>query len=218
MNKIYLVSACLLLVLHAKAQERKWQYRIMFDATVSGLVNVNKEPLDYIERKDYGVLIPHVQAGRKLNEKWTITAGLGFMRHRSSFRFAYEIIPRGIWYDYLTVPVGTQYKLLSWGDNKSWNLEGSIWNKFLVNYASSLPGMLKGGDPINIPDNPSRYVLNARLGTSIAWSLKNKHIISVAGFISGDMTPYLSRLNNSFMLTLRPSRYLFGGLGLSYGF
>ncbi len=220
MNRIYLTIACLLLVWSAGAQEKKWQYRISIDATVSSLVNVDKVPLGYIERKDYGALIPHVQAGRKLNEKWTIAAGLGFMRHRSTFRFDYpEIASLGIWYNYLAIPVGAQYKLLNWGKNKSWKLEGSIWNKFLINYESNLPGMLiSGGDLLYIPDNPSRYVLNARLGTSVEWCLKNKHVISVSGFITRDVTPYLSNRNNAFMLTLRPSRYLFGGLGLQYSF
>lgn len=105
-----MVECCFVFIvlnLSAHAQERKWQYRIGLDAFVSSLVNVDKVPLGYVERKDYGALMPHVQAGRKLNENWTIAAGLGFMRHRSTFRFdSPEITSRGIWYDYLAIPVG----------------------------------------------------------------------------------------------------------------
>ncbi len=220
MNRICLMIICLLLALSANAQERKWHYSIGVDAAVSSLVNVNKEPLVYHQLKGYGAVIPHIQTGRKLNEKWTIAAGLGFMHHRSSFLFDYpETTLRGSRFSYLAVPVSAQYKLLNWGGNKSWKLAGSIWNKLLVHYESNLPDMLpSGGDPLYIPANPNTYVLNARLATSLEWKLKNKHAISVAGFISRDMTPYLSNRNNAFMLTLRPSRYLFGGLGLQYSF
>ena len=217
MNKFCLSVCCLFLVLFANAQERKWQYRIGLDAFGANLVNVEELPATRRQHKDYGAVIPRVEVARKLNEKWAITAGIGFIRHKSAFPLDYTEIPLFNHLEYVAVPIVVQYKVLSWGNNKSWHLEGSIWNKLLVDYESNLPTMLmSGGDLLYIPANPSRYVLNARLGTNVTWTLKNKHAISVAGFISRDITPYLSERNNSFMLTLRPSRYLFGGFGFSY--
>ncbi len=85
-----------------------------------------------MQHKDYGALIPHIAAGRKLNEKWTITAGIGFIRHKSAFRLEYTDIPLVNHLEYLAVPIGAQYKLMNWGGNKSWHIEGAIWNKLFI--------------------------------------------------------------------------------------
>lgn len=214
MKKIYFLVACLLLVLFANAQERKWQYRIGIDAFVATLVNIEELPSTTMQHKDYGAVIPYIAAGRKLNEKWIITAGAGFIRHKSAFRFEYTDIALVNNLKYLAVPMGAQYKLKNWGDNKSWHLEGSIWNKFLVYHESNLPDMMR--DPIYVYPRFNCYVMNARLATGFEWVLRNKHSISVTGFVARDVTAYLNK--HSFLDYLQPSRYLFGGVGLSYIF
>lgn len=204
----------IVLNLSAHAQERKWQYRIGLDAFVSGLVNTEELQSSTIQHKDYGSVIPHIQVGRKLNGRWTIETGLGFIRHKSSFRFEYTETPLVNHLEYLAVPMGAQYKLLNWGGNKSWHLEGSIWNKLLIYQESNLPDMMR--DPIYVYPRFNSYVMNARLATSIKWRLKNQHSLSITGFISRDMTAYLNK--HSYLDFLQPSRYLFGGIGLSYTF
>lgn len=214
MNKIYCLLACLFLALQANAQERKWQYRIGLDAFVATLVNIEELPSSSMQHKDYGAVIPHIAAGRKLNEKWIITAGAGFIRHKSAFQLDYTDIALFNHLEYVAVPIGAQYKLLNWGKNKSWKLEGAIWNKLLIYHNSNLPDIIM--DPFFLYPQFNTYVLNARLATSIEWRLKNKHSLSVTGFISRDMTAYLSKFGP--LDYLKPSRYLFGGVGLSYTF
>ena len=212
MNRICLMIACLLLVLFANAQEKKWRYSIGLDAFVADLVNIEELPSTATQNKNYGAVIPHVQAGRKLDEKWIITAGVGFIRHKSAFQLDYTEIPLVNHLEYLAVPMGVQYKLMNWDGNKSWRLEGSIWNKLLVYHESNLPDMMR--DPIYVYPGFNWYVMNARLATRLEWTLKNQHSVSVTGFVSRDVTAYLSK--GSFLDYLQPSRYLFGGLGLGY--
>lgn len=214
MNRICLMIACLLLAWSAGAQEKKWQYRIGLDGFVSGLVNTEELQSITIHHKDYGMVIPSIQVGRRLNGKWAIAAGVGFIRHKSSFRFEYTETLLVNHLEYLAIPIRVQYKLLNWGGNKSWHLEGSIWNKLLIYHESNLPDMMR--DPIYVYPRFNSYVMNARLATSMEWRLKNQHSLSVTGFISRDMTAYLNK--RSYLDYLQPSRYLFGGLGLSYTF
>lgn len=47
MRKMYLLSCCLLFVLHSDAQQRKWQYRIGLDAFVADLVNIEEIAIDH---------------------------------------------------------------------------------------------------------------------------------------------------------------------------
>ncbi|MBL7706468.1 MAG: hypothetical protein JNM21_13065 [Taibaiella sp.] len=214
MYKLCLSFCCLFLVLQANAQERKWQYRIGLDAFVTDLVNIEEVPSATMQVKNYGAVIPHVQVGRQLNDKWNITAGVGFIRHKSAFRFEYTDIPLVNHLEYLAVPMGVQYKLKNWGGNKSWHLESSIWNKLLVYHESNLPDMMR--DPIYVYPRFNWYVINLRLATGVAWALRNEHSFSVTGFVSRDITAYLNKY--SFLDYLQPSRYLFGGIGLSYSF
>lgn len=211
MYKLCLSFCCLFLVLHANAQERKWQYRIGFDAFVTDLVNIEEVPSATIQVKNYGAVIPHVQAGRKLNEKWVLETGIGFIRHKSAFRS--EEFPLVNSLEYLAVPVGVQYKLMHWG-HTSWNLGGAIWNKFLVYDNSNLPDIVR--DLIYVYPNFNTYVMNVRLTTGVEWVLKNKQALSLSGFVSRDITAYLNKRGP--LDHLQTSRYLFGGLGLSYTF
>lgn len=214
MTKLCLSICCLFMVLHANAQEQKWQYGIGLDVFVADLVHIENPPSTTIKDKNYGAVIPHLQVGRKLNEKWTIAAGLGFIRHKSSFRFTNDQDALVNTMEYLVVPVSVQYKLLNWGGHKSWKLEGAAWNKLLIYHESNLPDLT----PYLFYIYPrfNSYVFNARLATSVEWNLNNQHSVSVTGFVSRDVTAYLNK--HSVLDYIQPSRYLFGGLGLSYIF
>lgn len=227
MKKIYTLIGFSLLALNVIAQENKWQFGLGVDVFQAKLVNISKDydrqfhSVPYYTQYDYDGINPGIHVIRHMSEHWSLKSGLSFVRHQSKFHFVYtdylgldidaELNNR---FNYLVVPIMANYRLFNW-KNSNLAIGGGALNKILWSYDSNFPDIINY--LIYIPTDARTYVLGARLEAKYEWIFKDRSRIGFHVFVSRDITAYLDK-NIGFMHNLKPSRYLFGGLGLSYTF
>lgn len=228
MKKVYTLICLVLLMLHATAQEKKWQFGFGLDVFQAKLVNISKEydmqlhSVPYYTQYDYGGISPGIHVIRHLNERWSLKSGLGFIGHRSKFHFVYtDLFGNDIdttlrnQYNYLVVPLIARYKLLQW-KNSQLTIGGGLLNKILWSFDSNFPEI--NHSLIMLFETARTFVLAGRIEADYEWNFNNHSSIGLSLFLSRDVTSYLPRYNAGFMDNLKPSRYLFGGIGLKYTF
>lgn len=228
MYKLCLSFCCLLLVLHANAQERKWQFGLGLDVFQAKLVNISKDydmqfhSVPYYTQYDYGGISPGIHVIRQLNERWSLKTGLNFIRHQSKFHFVYtDYFGLDIdttlhnQYSYLVVPLIARYKLMQW-KNSQLTIGAGFLNKILWNYDSNFPEINHA--LVMLFATARTFVVASRIEAAYEWYFANHSSIGLGIFLSRDLTSYLPRYNVGFMDNLKSSRYQFGGIGLTYMF
>lgn len=227
MKKVYTLICLVLLMLHATAQEKKWQFGFGLDVFQAKLVNISKDyhirfhSVPYYTQYDYGGISPGIHVIRHLNERWSLKSGLGFIRHQSKFHFVYtDYLGLDIdttlhnQYSYLVVPLIARYKLMQWKKSQV-TIGAGLLNKILWSYDSNFPEI--NHVLVMLFVTARTYVVAGRIEASYEWNLKKQSSIGLDLFLSRDLTAYLGK-NIGFMGNLIPSRYLIGGIGLKYTF
>ena len=212
--------------------QSKWQAGLGVDYFQSKLTNIDTEHYsgnflsdpNYLQT-DYGGWAPKLILRRKLNPKWNIETGLGFMMQHSQFHFDYidnwqfhintTLVNK---FYYLTIPMMAQYNL--WNMNQhSIGLGGGLINKVLLKTNSNLADVIFEQIMIGASGNP--YVLSSRLECGYSFNVHKASRINLNAFLLRDFTNVVdSRVfaNSFFHSNLGKSKYLSYGLGISYIF